>query len=87
VPGQIGPIPLQRLATETSIPVAELPLYEQQKLDDSILVESEEQANATVAELDAKAQACRSEAPPAGCPVLEPVVEPAVEPTEPAEVP
>ncbi len=68
VPGDLGPIPLQRLNLETGIAVEDLPTIDQQRVEQTILVESQDQAVSTVAELDAKAQQCRSENPPAGCP-------------------
>jgi len=68
VPGSIGPVPLQRLSQETGIAVDDLPVSLQQRVESSILVESQEQAISTVAELDSEAQACGSAEPPAGCP-------------------
>lgn len=68
VPGDIGPVGLQRLNMETSVAVADLPTLDQQRVEQSIVTDSQEQAISTVAELDARAQQCRSAEPPAGCP-------------------
>ena len=43
-------------------------LLDQQRVEQSILVDSQEQAVNTVAQLDQKAQKCASDAPPEGCP-------------------
>lgn len=72
VPGDLGPIPLQRVSRETAIAVADLPMLDQQRVEQSILVDDQEQAISTVAELDARAQECRSDSPPEGCPPQEP---------------
>jgi hypothetical protein len=71
VPGSIGPMPLQRLNQETAIEVADLPVLDQQRVEQSIGVSSQQQAVGTVAELDARAQACRSDEPPPGCPAAQ----------------
>ena len=68
VPGNIGPFNLQRLNLETGTAVASLPEIDQQRVEQSILVDSQEQAVNTVAQLDQKAQKCASDAPPEGCP-------------------
>ncbi len=77
VPGELGPIPLQRLDQETGIAVSWLPVYDQQRVEQSILVDSQDQAISTVAELDARAEQCRSDAPPEGCPLQPSVPAPA----------
>ena len=71
VPGEIGPIPLQRVNLETGIAVAELPTFDQQRVKQSIVVTSQEQAVSTVAELDSRAQQCNSPEPAVGCPTAE----------------
>ncbi len=68
VPAGIGPISLSRLTQETAIPVVDLPELDQESIERSILVDSEEAAVSTVAALDARAQECRSDDPPEGCP-------------------
>ena len=68
VPSEIGPIPLNRISQETAIAVADLPTYDQERVQQSIMVDSQEQAINTVAQLDQRAQECTSDAPPAGCP-------------------
>jgi protein phosphatase len=68
VPGRIGPIPLQRVTLETNIPVASLPAIDSDRVNQGILVDSQEQAYITVAQLDQRAQACEGIAPPEGCP-------------------
>ncbi len=72
VPSEIGPVPLHRISQETAIAVADLPTYDQERVEQSIMVESQEQAINAVAQLDQRAQQCTSDAPPAGCPVTEP---------------
>ena len=79
VPSELGPISMNRLSQETAIPVADLPVLDQERVQQSILVDSEEQAINTVAQLDANAQECRSDTPPAGCPTSPPTTD------EPAE--
>lgn len=71
VPGSIGPIPMQRLNQETAINVADLPLIDQQRLEQSIATSSQEAAVSTVSALDARAQECLSDEPPAGCPAFD----------------
>lgn len=71
VPGEIGPVPLQRVNLETGIAVADLPTFDQQRVKQSIVVSSQDQAINTVAELDSRAQQCRSPEPPVGCPTSE----------------
>lgn len=71
VPGSLGPIPLQRVNLETGIEVESLPVFDQQRVRQSIPVGSQEQAVSTVAELDSRAQACLGPNPPVGCPLVE----------------
>lgn len=68
VPSELGPFSLNRLSTETAIPVEDLPILDQERVEQSILVDSREQAVSTVAELDARARECRGDMPPEGCP-------------------
>jgi serine/threonine protein phosphatase PrpC len=84
VPGEFGPVSLNRLSQETGIPVADLPVLDQERVQQSILVDSQEQAISTVAELDARAQECRSDTPPEGCPPQPPDTEPAESTATPA---
>jgi serine/threonine protein phosphatase PrpC len=72
VPGDLGPIPLQRVSQETAIAVSDLPMIDQQRVQQSILVDDQEQAVSTVAQLDALAQECTSDEPPEGCPPRQP---------------
>jgi serine/threonine protein phosphatase PrpC len=76
VPSELGPISMNRLSQETAIPVSDLPILDQERVQQSILVDSEEQAINTVAELDARAQECRSDTPPEGCPTQPPTTAP-----------
>ncbi len=71
VPSSLGPIPLQRLNMETAIAVSDLPTYDQERVTQSIMVDSQEQAISTVTELEQRAQQCNGTNPPAGCPVAE----------------
>ena len=72
VPSDLGPISLHRISQETAVPVSDLPVLDQERVQQSILVDSQEQAISTVAQLDARAQECRSDTPPAGCPAQPP---------------
>jgi serine/threonine protein phosphatase PrpC len=72
VPSDLGPISLNRLSQETAVPVSDLPVLDQERVQQSILADSEEQAISSVAQLDARAQECRSDTPPAGCPTQPP---------------
>lgn len=72
VPGDLGPIPLQRVSQETAIAVSDLPMIDQQRVQQSILVDDQEQAVSTVAQLDALVRECTSDAPPEGCPPQQP---------------
>jgi protein phosphatase len=76
VPADIGPISLSRLTQETAIPVSDLPVLDQESIERSILVDSQEAAISTVAALDARAQECRSDDPPEGCPAAATEAEP-----------
>lgn len=71
VPGDLAGVPLNRLEQETGIAVDTLPDFDQGRVRQSIVVSSRDQAVSTVAELDARSQACSSTSPPEGCPVSE----------------
>ncbi len=68
VPGSLGPVPLQRLAEETDIPVSSLPSYAQTRVTSGIFATSQQRADEIVAELRNDAATCRTDPATPGCP-------------------
>ncbi len=72
VPGTLGPIPLQKLATSSDIPVSGLPSFQQEGVAGGITTPSFEAAEELVAELDEIATECTTDPKTPGCPKPDP---------------
>lgn len=68
VPGNLGPIPLQRLDEQTEVAVATLPSYAQTRVESGIITSSQERAIQAVTELRNEAAACQVNPAEPGCP-------------------
>jgi protein phosphatase len=68
VPQSLAGIPLSRVTTQTGLPLALLPYYDQQQVERTIDAGTEAEAARIVADLGAKAAACSADPPPLGCP-------------------
>ncbi len=68
VPQSIAGVPLNRVATQTALEVADLPYYDQQQLERTIDAATQAEAERIVADLASKAAACKADPPPLGCP-------------------
>ena len=68
VQGNLGGVRLSNLETDTLLPVGELPLFDQELVSKGIPAESLSDAQRIVAELQSRADECRTVFPPAGCP-------------------
>lgn len=68
VPGSLGPIDLQVLDQNTTIPIDRLPDFQQNLVEQAIVVGSREAAENTVAELQAAARDCLADPTLPGCP-------------------
>jgi protein phosphatase len=68
IQGNLGGFSFSSLQTDTTIPVGELPLFDQELVSKGIPAESEADAQRIVNELQTRASECRTIFPPAGCP-------------------
>ena len=68
IPQDLAGIPMNRVSTQTALPVASLPYYDQQQLALTIDAGTEAEAQRIVADLEKKAAACTAEPVPLGCP-------------------
>jgi len=68
VQGTLAGFRFSTLETDTELPVAELPLFDQELVSKGIPAESLADAQRIVVELDTRASECRTVFPPAGCP-------------------
>jgi protein phosphatase len=68
VPQSLAGLPLSRTTSQTALPLAVLPYYDQQQVERTIDASTEAEAQRIVTDLEAKAAACAAEPPPLGCP-------------------
>ena len=68
IQGNLGGFSFSSLQTDTTIPVGELPLFDQELVSKGIPAETEADAQRIVNELQTRASECRTIFPPAGCP-------------------
>jgi protein phosphatase len=68
VPQSLAGLPLSRTTSQTALPLAVLPYYDQQQVERTIDAATEAEAQRIVTDLEAKAAACAADPPPLGCP-------------------
>ncbi|MSO27872.1 MAG: serine/threonine-protein phosphatase [Candidatus Nanopelagicales bacterium] len=68
VPGTLIGIPLSAIATDTSLSVGELPLFDQELVSKTIPAGDAADAERIVIELQSRAASCQNLIPPPGCP-------------------
>ncbi len=68
VPQEVAGVQLSRVASQSALPVASLPYYDQQELGRTLDAGTREEADRIVAALAVKSAACSSDQPPLGCP-------------------
>ena len=70
IPQSIAGVSLNRVASQTALPTADLPYFDQQQVEATIDAPTQAEAERIVADLETKASACRADPAPLGCPIV-----------------